>query len=85
MISALPTIQAAIDAGKPLKIVGEPLYYEPLAVAIDKSSTLDPSSLVDKVSEIVTEMHEDGTLSKLSEKWYGADLTVEGELDRGRM
>ena len=76
VISALPTIQAAIDAGKPLKTVGQPLYYEPLAVAIDKSSTLDPTSFVDKVSGIVKEMHEDGTLKKLSMKWYGADLTV---------
>jgi polar amino acid transport system substrate-binding protein len=76
VISAQPTIQAAIDAGKPLKIVGQPLYFEPLAVAIDKSSSLDPTTLVTKVSDIVQEMHSDGTLSKLSKKWYGADLTV---------
>jgi ABC-type amino acid transport substrate-binding protein len=33
-------------------------------------------SLVDRISEIVTEMHDDGTLIELSEKWYGTDLTV---------
>jgi polar amino acid transport system substrate-binding protein len=77
VISAQPTIQAAIDSGAPLKIVGEPLYFEPLSVAIDKSSTLDSASLVDRVSEIVAEMHEDGTLSELSKKWFGgADLTI---------
>jgi polar amino acid transport system substrate-binding protein len=76
-ISAMPTIQAAIDSGAPLKIVGKPLYYEPLAVAIDKSSQLDPTSLVDRISEIIDEMHEDGTLSELSKKWYGSDLTVQ--------
>lgn len=76
VVSAQPTIQAAIDSGAPLKIVGEPLYYEPLSVAIDKSSTLDPTSFVEKVSDIVNEMHEDGTLTKLSQKWYGADLTI---------
>lgn len=75
VISAQPTIQAAIDSGAKLKIVGAPLYYEPLSVAIDRSSTLDPASFVEKVSGIVDEMHEDGTLSSLSEKWYGADLT----------
>ena len=75
-ISAQPTIQAAIDSGAPLKIVGEPLYYEPLSVAIDRSSRLDSSSLADRISEIVEEMHEDGTLSKLSEKWFGTDLSV---------
>ena len=68
-------IQAAIESGAPLKIVGEPLYYEPLSVAVDKSAQLDPTSFVEKLSEIVDEMHADGTLSNLSEKWYGADLT----------
>ncbi len=76
VISAQPTIQAAIDAKEPLKIVGKPLYYEPLSVAIDRSSQLDPKSLVAKLSAIVDEMHKDGTLSKLSQKWYGSDLTV---------
>lgn len=75
VISAQPTLQAAIDADKPIKIVGEPVYYEPLSVAIDRSSELDPTSLVERISEIVNEMHDDGTLSELSEKWYGADLT----------
>jgi polar amino acid transport system substrate-binding protein len=73
----LPTIQAAIDAGKPIKIVGEPLFYEPLSVAIDRSSQLDPTSLVERISEIVEEMHADGTLSQLSNKWYGVDLSVQ--------
>jgi polar amino acid transport system substrate-binding protein len=75
VVSAQPTIQAAIDSGAPFKIVGKPLYYEPLSVAIDKSSQLDPTSLVEKVSAIVDEMHKDGTLTKLSQKWYGTDLT----------
>ena len=76
-ISAQPTIQAAIDSGAPLKIVGAPLYYEPLSIAFDQSSTLDPTSLVERVSAIVQEMHEDGTLSELSQKWYKADLTTQ--------
>jgi polar amino acid transport system substrate-binding protein len=75
--SAIPTLQAAIDAGKPIKIVGPPLYYEPLAVAFDKEASLDPTSLVDKVSSIVEDMHNDGTLTKLSMKWYGTDLTTQ--------
>jgi len=77
VISALPTLQGAADADKPIKVVGDPLFYEPLAVAIDRSSQLDPTSLVAKISDIVREMHDDGTLSELSEKWYGTDLTVQ--------
>lgn len=75
VISALPTLQQAIDSDAPIKIVGEPVFYEPLSVAIDRSSELDAQSLVDRISEIIEEMHEDGTLAQLSQKWYGADLT----------
>ncbi len=76
VVSALPTLEAAIDAGSPIKVVPPDLYYEPLSVAIDKSSQLDPTSLVDRISEIIEEMHADGTMAELSEKWYGTDLTV---------
>lgn len=75
-MSSLTTLEEAKDSGTPIKIVGDPLYYEPLAVAIDKESPANPKPLVDEVSKIVKEMHEDGTLTKLSKKWYGGlDLT----------
>jgi polar amino acid transport system substrate-binding protein len=78
VITSLTTAEGDINAGAPSKIIGEPVFYEPLAVAFDKSSELDPVSLKDAVDGIVAEMHSDGTLSALSEKWYnGADLTVE--------
>ncbi len=70
-ISALPTINEAIKAGYPLKLVGDPVFYEPLAVAIDKG---DPEFFAE-LKRIVEEMHADGTLTKFSMKWYGVDLT----------
>ena len=76
VISALPTLQEAIDSGEPIQILGDPLFYEPLAVAIDRQAPLDPTSLVDEVSRIVDEMHSDGTLTELSMKWYDEDLTT---------
>jgi polar amino acid transport system substrate-binding protein len=76
VVSAFPTLEAAIEAGSPIKIVPPDLYYEPLSVAVDKNSQLDPTSLVDRISEIIEEMHDDGTMVELSEKWYGTDLTV---------
>jgi polar amino acid transport system substrate-binding protein len=76
VISALPTLQEAIKSGSPIKIVPPDLYYEPLAVAIDRSSELDPESLQERISEIIEEMHEDGTMAEFSEKWYGIDLTT---------
>lgn len=68
------TVQDAIDDGLPIVMVGDPVFYEPLAVAFDKGVE-DNDSLVDAVDSIVGEMHADGTLSELSNKWYGYDLT----------
>jgi polar amino acid transport system substrate-binding protein len=75
VMSATPTLEGAIENDKPIKLVGDPLYYEPLAAAIDKNAPEDPMPLVEAVSDIIKEMHADGTLSKFSEKWYGTDLT----------
>jgi polar amino acid transport system substrate-binding protein len=77
VMSALPTLQGAIDKGKPIKLVGEPVFYEPLAVAIDKNAPEDPVPLAEEIGRIIEEMHADGTLSELSMKWYKTDLTKE--------
>jgi polar amino acid transport system substrate-binding protein len=70
--------QGYVDEGNPVKVVGEPLFYEPLSVAIDKSSDLDPASLVEATDQLVADMHEDGTLTGFSEQWFGGlDLTVQ--------
>ncbi|HET6379617.1 MAG TPA: transporter substrate-binding domain-containing protein [candidate division Zixibacteria bacterium] len=74
-LTALPTAQGAIDEGYPVKLVGDPVFYEPLAVAFDKSVE-NNDSLVEAVDAIISQMHADGTLSELSETWYdGTDLT----------
>jgi polar amino acid transport system substrate-binding protein len=76
VITSATTAQGYIDAENPVKIVGEPVFYEPLAVATDKSSQLDSQSLAEAIDSIVGEMHSDGTLSTLSKKWYdGLDLS----------
>jgi len=75
-ISATPTIQAFIDDGGPIKLVGDPIYYEPLAIALDRNASTDQTALAEAVDQIVLDMHDDGTLSTLSQKWYGADLTA---------
>lgn len=77
VITSVTTAQGWIDAGHPAKIVGDPVFYEPLSVAFDKGATADPTSLLDTVNGILQEMHADGTLTALSEKWYGLDLTVQ--------
>jgi polar amino acid transport system substrate-binding protein len=77
VITSLTTAQGYVDKGEPVKIVGDPVFYEPLAIAVDKDAEPDPDSFTETVDGIVGEMHKDGTLSDLSKKWYdGTDLTV---------
>ena len=77
VITSVTTAQGYIDAGNPVKIVGDPVFYEPLSVGFDKSSDPSSESLFEAVDAIVAEMHEDGTLTSLSEEWYGLDLTTQ--------
>jgi polar amino acid transport system substrate-binding protein len=53
VITSLTTAQGYIDAGNPVKIAGDPVFYEPLAVAFDKSSQADGTSLFEAVEAIV--------------------------------
>ena len=55
-----------------MRIVGDPAFYEPLSVATDKGD----EEFNARIAEIVEELHADGTLSELSEKWYKVDLTT---------
>jgi polar amino acid transport system substrate-binding protein len=69
-------VAAAFAEENPVKIVGDPVFGEPLAIAFDKDSELDGASLLEAVDQIVADMHEDGTLTELSMKWYdGIDVT----------
>lgn len=72
VVSSLPTILEAIENGYPLRVVGSPVFYEPLAVTVD----LGDSELDAKVASIVASMRADGVLSDLSTKWYGADYAT---------
>ncbi len=72
LVDSLPTLMKAIENKYPFKIVGKPLFYEPLALAIDKGD----KEFNDKLATIVAEMRKDGTLTALSKKWYKVDYTV---------
>ncbi len=74
-LTALPTAEEAIRGGQPLKILGDPVYYEDLGLAFDQKSTLDSKGLADAVTKIIDDMHKDGTLTKLAAKYYSSDLT----------
>jgi polar amino acid transport system substrate-binding protein len=68
-------VAAAIDGGVPIVTVGDPVFYEPLAVATDKSGP-DNDALQAELDDIINAMHEDGTLTDMSMEWYGIDITT---------
>ena len=76
-ISSITTVEAAVNEGYPVVPVGDPIFFEPLAVAFDKAVE-DNDSLVTAVDQIIADMHADGTLTGFSETWYeGLDLTTQ--------
>jgi ABC-type amino acid transport substrate-binding protein len=76
-LTSSTVIDQAIADGIDLVKIGEPVFVETLAVAFDRSSSRSSSRLRDKVSQIIEEIHADGTLSGFSKKWFdGVDLTV---------
>jgi len=78
-LSSSTTVAQAIGDGVPIVTVGDPVFYEPLAAATDKSGPTH-SALQEKLDQIINDMHDDGTLPSLSEQWYdGIDLTVKAQ------
>ncbi len=74
ILTAQPTGQGAIANGKPIKQLGDVVFFEYLAAAIDKASPKDAKSFLAEVTRIIQEMHKDGTLKSLSMTAYSADL-----------
>jgi ABC-type amino acid transport substrate-binding protein len=72
-------VDANIAAGMPVVKIETPIYYEQLAAAFDKSSTLSTDTLRAEVDRIFTAMHDDGRLSELSNQWFGMDITKANE------
>jgi len=74
-VTSKTVVDANIAAGMGVKQLGDALFLEKNAVALDKASSLDSASAVEAIDNIVKEMHGDGTLSGFSIKWFGTDLT----------
>lgn len=69
-VTSATVVYANIAEDMPVKFLGEAVFFEPLAAAFDKASTLPTASLLAKVNEILNKMHADGTLTQLSMKWF---------------
>jgi len=66
-------IESGCGNGCPIKMLGEPPYFEPLCFALDKSRA-NSETLVTKLNEILKAMYADGTLVSLSMQFYKPDL-----------
>ena len=75
-VTSQTVVNANIAAGLPVKQLGSPVFSEDLAAAFDKNSTLPTDSLRAEVDKVITGMHNDGTLSSLSMKWFDEDITM---------
>jgi polar amino acid transport system substrate-binding protein len=76
VLTAQPTGLTAIANGRPIKQLGDPVFFEFNAPAIDRNSLADPASFLAKVNEIIQGLHQDGTLLALSQSYYGGDYTT---------
>ena len=69
-------LESAIEKGQPIKLlVDEPTFTVSVSFALDKSGPAT-GELLEVFNEIVADMHADGTLKALSEKWLGEDVTT---------
>jgi polar amino acid transport system substrate-binding protein len=63
----------AINQGEfKIRLLGSPVRSEEIAVAFRQKD----DTLREAVNEIIQQMHDDGTLSELSQKWLNADISV---------
>jgi polar amino acid transport system substrate-binding protein len=74
LITSGTVIDDAVANNQPIVKIGEPIFVEDLAVAIDKSGP-PHAALLYEIDQIIGQMHADGTLTTLSNEWFEADLT----------
>ncbi|WP_426448699.1 cystine ABC transporter substrate-binding protein [Siccibacter colletis] len=67
-LAALDLVKKTKDS---LAVAGEPFSRQEAGVAVRK----DNADLLKAIDAAIAEMQKDGTLSKISEKWFGADVT----------
>jgi polar amino acid transport system substrate-binding protein len=71
-VTSYATAQAAIDAGLPVRALPGFLFWEPVSVAVAPGD----DAFAGRIETVVEAMFDDGTLSDLSMKWFGLDMTA---------
>ena len=77
-VTGRETLLAQIqDKGIPLRVTEE-AFGEKL-VALPFAKTEENDQLIEEINGALQEMREDGTLSEISNEWFGEDVTVSAE------
>jgi polar amino acid transport system substrate-binding protein len=77
VITILPKALAAIQAGRPVKLIDDPVAFEYISVTLDRSTRRDPARLLNEITTAIQQMHHTELLNKLSIQYQGLDLTQE--------
>src|SRR5215216_4071007 len=72
-----PVGAEAIAKGAALRMLGTPAYYSYKTGYVDQESGLAAGAFVARVNEIVAALHADGTLKRLSIKYFGKDYATQ--------
>lgn len=72
--SALTAVIEIEETGAKAKILEEPISSTPVAYLYNKDNE-NVKKNIDKINSAIDEMLEDGTYAKLSEEWFGIDVT----------
>ena len=75
VMTILPKARAAIAAGKPLRLLEEPVIFAYAAVTFDRAASRSNYRLWDEINQTIRDLHTSGRLSELSVKYQGEDLT----------
>jgi len=63
----------AISEGLPLRSLAPPAYVAYIGGALDRGSTTTTKAFFDRANGVVRRLHADGTLERLSRKYFGKD------------
>jgi polar amino acid transport system substrate-binding protein len=81
-----PVGEGAIKDGEKLRELPTPAYYSYKTGYVDKKSGLEVGPFVDRVDKIMAGLHADGTMKRLSIKYFGKDFATEaGKFDLSKI
>ncbi|WP_058911182.1 cystine ABC transporter substrate-binding protein [Entomohabitans teleogrylli] len=71
LVDRLAALDLVKKTNATLAVAGEPFSRQEAGVAVRKGN----DDLLNAINQAIAEMQKDGSLAKLSEKWFGADVT----------